>query len=453
MALFIPVTGPDRASVPLAVMSRIVGFVFTCLALVPASAQHTNPTTQGRTPTVLFSDDFDGNQTPGDLWDFSFPPDNPYMTGSCAPPPTGMGPPLYNSDWYRPETGFCTANSVASNDGAVIPTYSTTNNGLLILGLPPTGPMDGGIELPADAVEILLTFDHHYDFESSFDNWDGGRVRISVDNWPAFQDLTPVGGYPGTVTSSTFFCTAFPGEPAYVGDSGGCVPATFDLTAFAGSRVWINWNHGSDSSASNDQGWAIDNVQITTDVPLPVELVSFEARVEDGRVVLTWETALEMNHAGFEVQEKKQGQFVGLGIVEAGGTAKPLHTYQYSVNPRAPGWHTFRLKQLDFDGSFAYSPEVDVFLEVPGAYHLSQAYPNPFRDAAEVTLTLAQAQYVRVAAYDVLGRQVKQVHEGVLAAQERHRFRLAADGLPTGMYILHVEGETFVATQQVVRVR
>ena len=223
----------------------------------------------GDVTSVVFADDFDGNQAPGDLW--HFPPANdplnanPYPPGDCASAD-------FTTDWYRPETGFCTGNTLASNDGAANPTYSNLNYGHVVLGLPPsTGApfSDGGILLPSGVSSISLTFDHDYDFESSFQDWDGGRVRISVDDWPNFVDLAPVGGYPGTVTTSTFFCTPFPGVDAYVDDSGGCVGATFDLTAYAGSRVWLAWNHGGDDTNQTDSGWAIDNVRLEATTPSP----------------------------------------------------------------------------------------------------------------------------------------------------------------------------------------
>ncbi|MCP3963315.1 MAG: S8 family serine peptidase [bacterium] len=231
----------------------------------------------GEITTVLFADDFDGTQTPSDLW--HFPPANdpllanPYDTGFlCAPPPVGIGPDFYASDWYRPETGFCSGSTLASNDGTASPTYSDPNNGHVILGLPPSSGApftDGGVVLPTGVSSINLTFDHDYEFESSSENWDGGRVRISVDDWPNFVDLVPVGGYPGTVTASTFFCPPFPAVDAYVDDSGGCVSAAFDLTAYAGQRVWIAWNHGGDNDPQTDTGWAIDNVRLESKTPSP----------------------------------------------------------------------------------------------------------------------------------------------------------------------------------------
>ncbi len=229
----------------------------------------------GDLTSVVFADDFDGSQTPGDLWHFGH---------TFGPAPSC---PATTTDWYRPETGFCSGNSAASNNGAAAPTYSNDNNGAVVLGVPPSGGppfSDGGIVLPAGASSITLTFKHDYDFEQTSENWDGGRLRISVDNWPNFVDIAPVGGYPGSTTLFTFFCPPWPATPAYVGDSGGCVSATFDLTAYAGSRVWLAWNHGGDSFSSADQGWSIDDVRIEASMasgcsvpPQPVQFLTATA--------------------------------------------------------------------------------------------------------------------------------------------------------------------------------
>ena len=110
-----------------------------------------------------------------------------------------------------------------------------------------------------------------------------------------------------------------------------------------------------------------------------------------------------------------------------------------------PGTHRFRLKQLDYDGAFAYSPELEVVLAAPGTPALT-AYPNPFTVQTGVVLSLPQQQHITVSVYDALGRRVALLHEGPLTPGVSHRFEMQGQALPSGLYMIRAEGERFRAT-------
>jgi photosystem II stability/assembly factor-like uncharacterized protein len=80
------------------------------------------------------------------------------------------------------------------------------------------------------------------------------------------------------------------------------------------------------------------------------------------------------------------------------------------------------------------------------------AYPNPFSRRATLELDVPAGERVRVAAFDVLGREVAVLHDGALVAGS-HRFTFDAAGLPSGVYVLRAAGETVVATQRVTLAR
>ena len=181
---------------------------------------------------------------------------------------------------------------------------------------------------------------------------------------------------------------------------------------------------------------------------LPVELVSFEARIDGEAIVLQWQTASETNNAGFEVQQRVGERFEQVAFVEGHGTTAEARAYQHRVEALEAGRYVFRLRQVDFDGAFAYSPEVEVVVEVPEGYQLSSVYPNPFNPRAQFTLALSKAQQVEVAVYDVLGRRVALLHRGMLSANEAHQFELDGSGLSSGLYLIRVEGEMFAEVRQ-----
>ncbi|MFK7845900.1 MAG: lamin tail domain-containing protein [Rhodothermales bacterium] len=86
-------------------------------------------------------------------------------------------------------------------------------------------------------------------------------------------------------------------------------------------------------------------------------------------------------------------------------------------------------------------------------FELSDPFPNPAAEFATITLVLETQQFVRVALYDVLGREVRSIEEASLEAAQRHQYLIEADGLAGGVYFIHVVGEMFSATRSVVVVR
>lgn len=187
----------------------------------------------------------------------------------------------------------------------------------------------------------------------------------------------------------------------------------------------------------------------------PVELISFDATVIGSETMLRWVTASETNNAGFEVQMKAgdESDFSTLDFVEGHGTTTETRNYIYTVPGLDPGAHNFRLKQIDFDGAFEYSDEIEATISVPGTYLLTSAYPNPFNPQASFSLSVAQTQEVTVGVYDVLGRRVVELFNGVLEGGSTHPFELDGRGLPTGPFFIRAAGETFSASQSVTLVR
>jgi hypothetical protein len=192
---------------------------------------------------------------------------------------------------------------------------------------------------------------------------------------------------------------------------------------------------------------------------LPVELTSFDARVDGNRAALEWKTATETNNAGFEVQYQRgdepteKSAWTTLDFVDGNGTTSKPQTYRYETKELSIGTYHFRLKQVDFDGAFEYSPTVEVALTMTEAFKLSAPYPNPFQHRANVALTLAEQQNVQIALYNTLGQRVALVHDGPLAPNTKHEFNVDGSRLPSGLYLMRARGESFSATRRLTHVR
>ena len=245
---------------------------------------------------------------------------------------------------------------------------------------------------------ITLSWWHYYEI---FETFDRGLVEVNdVLVWE-----TP---------------DATPSSP-----DGSYIEQTADLSAFAGNpNVTVEFILVS-TTVVNRMGWYIDDVEITAD-NIPVELTHVGAQVDGRDVTLTWETASETNNAGFEVQMRQGESWSPLGFVGGHGTTTEAQAYAFQVRDLLPGTYTFRLKQIDFDGAFEYSPEVEAGVSVPTTHLLTQAYPNPFNPQARFDLAVAQSQHVDIALYNVLGQRVASVFNGPMEANQTRTFTLDA---------------------------
>ena len=185
---------------------------------------------------------------------------------------------------------------------------------------------------------------------------------------------------------------------------------------------------------------------------LPVELTSFEVVLDGRSALLTWETASEVNNAGFEIHAQTgspDAPWDVLGWVEGNGTTELPQSYTHRVEALEPGQHVFRLKQIDYDGTFEYHPEVEVLVEMVERFAVEPVYPNPFNPEAQMHFAVSQAQQVEVALYDMLGRQVQVLYQGVPQAGQMQVVRIDGSALPSGLYLVRVAGSSFVKTQKV----
>ena len=153
----------------------------------------------------------------------------------------------------------------------------------------------------------------------------------------------------------------------------------------------------------------VDGITIGTSwsSTVPVELSSFSATAISNKVELNWSTATEINNAGFEIQRNaSENEFVTIGYVSGHGTTTEPKNYKFTDANLSSGSYTYRLKQVDFDGTFAYSDEVNVEVTGPIQFELAQNYPNPFNPNTTIKFAIPQSSEVTLKVYNALGQEV-----------------------------------------------
>ncbi|MFV1981305.1 MAG: T9SS type A sorting domain-containing protein, partial [Rhodothermia bacterium] len=115
--------------------------------------------------------------------------------------------------------------------------------------------------------------------------------------------------------------------------------------------------------------------------------------------------------------------------------------------------YKFRLRQIDFDGAFEYSEEIEAVIELAGTHRLGAAYPNPFNPSTTFELIVGREQRVQIDIINALGQRVQRMFDGAMEANEPKNFVFNARMLPTGLYFYRVIGENFAQTRQMLLVK
>ena len=171
---------------------------------------------------------------------------------------------------------------------------------------------------------------------------------------------------------------------------------------------------------------------------VPVELSSFLASVNSSEVTLTWQTTSETNNNGFSIERKSSGDYQAIGFVQGKGTTSELQNYSFVDSKLPAGKYTYRLKQVDFDGSYDYSNLVEVEVIAPAKFSLEQNYPNPFNPSTTIRFSLPTDAKVAIKVYNILGKEMFQVLNENLQAGS-YFYPVSMNNLSSGVYIYTIE--------------
>lgn len=195
--------------------------------------------------------------------------------------------------------------------------------------------------------------------------------------------------------------------------------------------------------------------------PVPVELTSFSGRVQGEKVILNWSTATEINNRGFEIQRSTNKTYwSAIGFKEGYGTTTQEHDYTYSDNISSLNSNKlyYRLKQVDFNGSFKHSNIVEIEI-APAKFELSQNYPNPFNPITKIGYSVpvldanfASSTKVILKVYDVLGREVATLVDEV---KQPGSYEVEFDGskLSSGVYFYKFQAGKYSSAKKMILLR
>jgi photosystem II stability/assembly factor-like uncharacterized protein len=291
---------------------------------------------------------------------------------------------------------------------------------------------------------------------ATFTSQDPGSTTTLYSIWMVNANVGYISGSSSTIRKTTDAGTTWT-TITLCGSSG----RTF--TTADGGATWLFENNSSstlygvaiettsaDTSATYTVG-SLGFIMRNSYVVVPVELESFTASVSGSNVTLNWETATEINNMGFEIERREaDANWLEVGFVEGNGTTTEIHSYSFVDRNLSAGTYNYRIKQLDFDGTYEYY-ELNQTVEVasPVDFNLSQNYPNPFNPTTVITYSVPVDGFVNIAIFNVLGEKVANlVNTNVKAGNYELTFN--ASGIASGMYLYRMEAGDYVSIKKMM---
>ncbi|MFW5758400.1 MAG: T9SS type A sorting domain-containing protein, partial [Bacteroidota bacterium] len=167
----------------------------------------------------------------------------------------------------------------------------------------------------------------------------------------------------------------------------------------------------------------------SAEIHLPVNLISFQAKIKDRVVYIDWITASEINNHFFTLEKSANGIHFSelLKVNGAGTTSSTTHYEAIDKNPLR-GTTYYRLKQTDFDGSYEYSDIIAVSNNTPTDNEPFRIYPNP-TGSGNINIATSGEKDVDFKIFDITG---KIVYSGTAFAMTINNINI--DRLSKGIY-------------------
>jgi hypothetical protein len=191
--------------------------------------------------------------------------------------------------------------------------------------------------------------------------------------------------------------------------------------------------------------------QMVSNPVVPVELVSFTVISSTNGFLLEWKTATEINNLGFDI-ERTAGQnssWNKIAFVPGYGTTTEQKNYSFIDEEVSSGKYYYRLKQIDYDGTFEYSDIIETEKLLPLVFSLEQNYPNPFNPVTNIKFQIPVSEFVSLKIFDVLGNEVA-VLVNEFKSAGIYRLSFNASELGSGVYFYKLISGSFIETKKMI---
>lgn len=343
---------------------------------------------------------------------------------------------IQNSGWQK----YSLLNTTSSNKYLIIPQDCS------IIGINMIGPDgSGGTKVAGfslkkfSSTSIIPSFltTPSYTANSVNLNWidnsnneDGFRVKRKVQGETNFREIV-----------------LLPNNSIFATDELLNIPTSLLINDSISIYYYIEAFTGTDSVKSN-----VEIIRIASAGVLPVELSSFTARTRGNIVNLYWETQTEVSNFGFEIERtiKNKNEWKMLDFIPGNGNSNSPKYYRYIDSTiTEPSTYVYRLKQIDSDGKFEYSKDIEVEVFLPQENVLYQNYPNPFNSSTTISYSIKFKNDVKIILYNALGEQMR-ILKNEIQEPGSYEILLQLDDFCSGIYFYQIQSGSFVQTKKMI---
>lgn len=276
----------------------------------------------------------------------------------------------------------------------------------------------------------------------------GVLVRVTRTNanlWTLYTSTLP------TTNGTGAIATDLPSAANVTTSQGSATDATYPPADNGYMGLYVSFTSGADARATVEFDQLYFDVSSSS--PLPVELSAFNAKVLNGKVNLTWQTATEINNNGFEIQRSADNtDWSTVGFVKGSGHSNSGKSYTFTDNNSISGKNYYRLVQKDNDGTQKTYESILVDVTAPKEFSLSQNYPNPFNPSTVIAYSLPVRSAVVLELFNSIGQRVGLPVNGVKEAGN-YTVSVDASQLPAGMYFYKLTANGFTQTRKMMLVK
>ena len=302
----------------------------------------------------------------------------------------------------------------------------------------PGNPVSLGVALYNPNATPVTSFDATYTYDSAIVSFDGVDATGKALDGFAFE-VVPVGDGQG---KSTLVSVVVKGSGEARTPNGELYDLSFEAIDFGAIAVTPS------SIVVNDDPNLVGAVvsapvEVVDQSQLSIGFAAFSAMGQDESIEVSWMTAPGIEHLS---------SIVHVRHVQSGETRRfvvPPSGYA-RVTPEFVGELAISMEAVRADGQLDWSEEVVVstFDETP--LQLLPPYPNPARGNVRSAITVATTQDVRVVLFDMLGREVQEVYQGTVQANDFRPIEVQRAGLTPGVYFLRLSGAMHTAVKRLV---